>query len=57
MCKLAYPVQVVSVLMAFYRQAAPRPLDKARFFGLLCRDFGTQRAPPSTALFCQVLSR
>ncbi len=57
MCKLACPVQVVSVLMAFYRQAAPRPLDKARFFGLLCRDFGTQRAPPSTALFCQVLSR
>ena len=37
--------------MAFYRQAAPRPPDKARFFELLCRDFGTQRARPPIVLF------
>ena len=45
-------VQVVAVLMSFYSRAMPELEDKARFFELLCRDFGTQRALSATHLCC-----
>ena len=45
-------VQVVAVLMSFYSHAMPQLEDKARFFELLCRDFGTQRALSATLLCC-----
>lgn len=36
-------LQVLALLMTFYR-TLPGLEDKTRFFHLLCRDFGTQRA-------------